>query len=502
MYFKSQLVTFSLFLLASSQALSAPMNLECVLRGSCINSQNVMAHLEKLQDIAKAHGDNRAAGTTGHEFSANYVAQKLLAAGFKVQLEPFSFMKFTKLSASLSEGSLSYEENKDFQLMNYSGSGNVSSVLVPVDLSLGAGNSSSSGCEMYDFEGFPQGSIALIQRGTCAFQQKVENAQSAGASGVIMFNQGNTSDRETIFSGTLSEGSAVKIPVVATSYPFAVSLLEKPEAVLSLSAETLVERKVSHNVIAETKEGNPDNVVMVGAHLDSVPEGPGINDNGSGSAAILEVALSMKDAKVTNKVRFAWFSAEELGLVGSTRYVEALTEAEKAKIALYINVDMVGSPNYKMSVFDGDGSRFGQKGPEGSAAIEKAFHAFYEKLGVQSVETELNGRSDYAAFSAAGIAVGGIFTGAEGVKTEEEEALFGGKAGEAYDACYHKACDSIDNINQDAISMNTNAIAYLMLGFGNSTEVIRSKEKMASSRFRNRVVFPKHLHCHEDVYDR
>lgn len=501
MSIKHSLMALS-FAAMMGEAQASSLNLGCLLRGSCISTDNVMSHLAELQKVADANNGNRSAGTTGHELSANYVAQKLLRAGFKVELQPFRFMKFTQESAALSQGELEYEEEKDFLLMSYSGSGDVTSPVSPVDLALGAGNKSSSGCEAEDFHSFPAGSIALIQRGTCSFQQKVENAQAAGAKGVILFNQGDSPDREAIFNGTLSEGSAVTIPVMATSYPFALSLLQNEAAVIRMSASTTVEEKVSFNVIAETKTGNADHVVMIGAHLDSVAEGPGINDNGSGSAAILEVALSMKDQKPANKIRFAWFSAEELGLIGSTKYVEALTEAEKHKIALYINVDMVGSPNYKMSVFDGDGSKFGQQGPEGSAAIEKKFHSFFQTLGIQSVETELNGRSDYAAFSAAGIAVGGIFTGAEGAKTDEEAALFGGVAGEAYDKCYHKACDSIENINPEALEKNTNAIAFMAMSFGNDLTEIRSVNKFATSRFRNRVVFPKHLHCHEDVFDR
>lgn len=502
MSIKRTLYTLGLFsVLGAGQVSAAPFSVECILRGSCIDTANVMGHLQELQKVADSNSGNRSAGSTGHELSANYVAQELLKAGYHVELQPFRFMKFTKNSASLSQGDISYEEEKEFLLMSYSGSGSVSSAVSPVDLELGAGNNSSSGCEAEDFHSFEAGTIALLQRGTCSFQQKVENAQAAGAAGVILFNQGNSSDREEIFNGTLSEGSAVKIPVMSTSYPFALSLLQHESAILKMEASTTVENKVSFNVIAETKSGNPDHVVMVGAHLDSVPEGPGINDNGSGSAAILEVALAMKDSTPLNKVRFAWFSAEELGLIGSTKYVEALSEAEKHKIALYINVDMVGSPNYKMSVFDGDGSKFGQQGPEGSAAIEKKFHAFYQTMGIESVETELNGRSDYAAFSAAGIAVGGIFTGAEGAKTQEEARLFGGVAGEAYDACYHKACDSIENINQEALEKNTNAIAYLTMSFGNDLSEIRSVNKLATSRLRNRVVFPKHLHCHEDIFD-
>lgn len=501
MFSKKYLMAASLLSLSlSQQAPAREFDLECILNGSCIDTSNVMDHLRSLQSIAESNQGNRAAGTSGHELSANYVAQQLLAAGYKVELQPFSFMKFSKISASLAQGSHAYQEEKDFVVMSYSGSGIASAKIQGVDIALGAGNTSSSACEASDFSEFVPGSIALIQRGSCNFSAKVENAQAAGAAGVVLFNQGNTPDREAIFQGTLSEGTAVKIPVVAISYPMALSLLES-QAVLDLDVVSKVEKKVSFNVVAETKTGNPDNVVMIGAHLDSVEAGPGINDNGSGSASILEVALSMKDSTPVNKVRFAWFSAEELGLIGSTKYVEALSEAEKHKIALYLNVDMVGSPNYKISVFDGDGSKFGQKGPEGSAAIEKKLHDFFATIGVTSVETELNGRSDYAAFSAAGVPVGGLFTGAEGAMTEEEAVLFGGKAGEAYDACYHKACDSIENINEEALIKNTSAIAFVTLSFADSIGEIRSAAKHATSKRRNKVVFPKHLHCHEDVFD-
>lgn len=498
------LTVLGLVLTGAQTAHSAPLDLDCILRGSCVDTQGVVEHLKELQAIADANEGNRGAGSTGHELSGNYVAQQLLAAGFKVELQPFSFMKFTKLWASFSKvapASVVYVEDTDFQVMSYSGSGLLEGSIQAVDVALGAGNQSTSGCEAEDFAFFTAGNIAVVQRGTCPFQDKVVNAQNAGASAVVLFNQGNTPDREPLFTGTLSDSVPIRIPVLATSYSLAADLLAEESVVLAMTVSTKVEKKISFNVIAETKLGNPDSVVMIGAHLDSVAEGPGINDNGSGSASILEVALGMKDVKPVNKVRFAWFSAEELGLIGSTKYVEALTEAEKNKIALFINIDMVGSPNYKIGVYDGDGSKFGQAGPKGSAAIERKFHNFFSTAGIQSVETELNGRSDYAAFSAAGIAVGGLFTGAEGVKTAEEAALFGGIAGEAYDVCYHKACDSINNINNDALGANTSAVAYLLLSFADSTLEVRSADKLTTPREREKVVFPKHLHCHSDVHD-
>lgn len=492
-------------LLVAAKGYSAPLSVECVLRGSCLQGSSVLEHLKTLQKIADSNSGNRSAGSSGHELSGNFIAQKLLAAGYNVELSPFTFKKFSKVSVRFAQAAPvqeSYDEEKDFNLMTYSGSGSLSSKVTPVDVTLGAGNTSSSGCEAEDFKNFEKGTIALVQRGTCAFADKVINASKAGAAGVIIFNQGNTPDREAIFLGTISEESPANIPVFATTYKFATQLIAAPETVLTMEAETKVELKTSFNVVAETKTGNPNNVVMIGAHLDSVEAGPGINDNGSGSAAILEVALKMKNVKSNNKIRFAWFSAEELGLIGSEKYVASLNEIQKNNIALYINVDMVGSPNHKLSVFDGDGSKFGQKGPQGSDSIEQMFHNFFAAAGAGSVETELNGRSDYAAFSAAGIAVGGIFTGAEGAKTEEEAKLFGGEVGKAYDACYHKACDDINNINVEALEINTNAIGFIALSYGHSTATVRSANKLATmSRQNNKVIFPKHLHCHEDVFE-
>ncbi len=498
---KSKHILLAAVSLLSFEAFARTPSIECLLRGNCFEGQEVVSHLKALQKVADKAEGHRAAGSLGHELSANYIAQQLLAAGYSVKLEPFDFMKFEKISASFSKGSESFEEGKDFNVMSYSGAGRVTAPVTAVDIQMGLGNSSSSGCEASDFEGFPEGHIALIQRGTCAFGDKVSNAQAAGASGVVIFNQGNSSDRTDLLVGTLSEGTSVKIPAFSVSYPFAEKLLTVEALELTLDADTKVDHKISFNVLAETKGGNPDNIIMVGAHLDSVAEGPGINDNGSGSAGILSVALKLKDAQFANKIRFAWFSAEELGLIGSTKYVASLSQAEKDKIALMVNVDMIGSPNYMIGVYDGDGSRFGTKGPEGSAALENLFHSFYGTQNVKSVETELSGRSDYAAFSAAGIAVGGIFTGAEGKKSEEQAFLFGGTAGEAYDACYHKACDDLENISLEALTLNTNAIAFVTGSLANSAAKVRDTNKMKGlARLKNRVVFPKHHSCHGDVH--
>jgi Zn-dependent M28 family amino/carboxypeptidase len=238
-------------------------------------------------------------------------------------------------------------------------------------------------------------------------------------------------------------------------------------------ANTLREIKTTFNVLAETNSGNDDNVVMVGGHLDSVFDGPGINDNGSGSAAILEVAEAMRKVKPNNTVRFAWWGAEESGTVGSDFYVANLTEAERDSIALYLNFDMIGSPNYVRFVYDGSGD-VGPIGPAGSAAIEQFFNDFYAERGLAFEPTPFDGRSDYSAFIAEGVDIpaGGLFTGAEDIKTPEEVTVYGGFAGQQYDPCYHAACDTFSNNSNEVLDLNADAVAAATLTYAMSTETV------------------------------
>ena len=327
-----------------------------------------------------------------------------------------------------------------------------------------------------DFAGFPDGAIALIQRGGCSFALKALNAEAAGASAVIIFNQGNTPEREPLALGnaTPPEGSAdttIDIPVVGASFADG-SVLAQPGS--TAYVEVITETRIDYNVIAELEGKNTDNVVMAGAHLDSVIEGPGINDNGSGSAALLETALLMANLNPENTLRFAWWAGEEQGLLGSADYVAGLSQAERDRIALYMNYDMVGSPNYIFMVYDADESTFEAPVvvPAGSEAIEDVYESYYTALGIPYDDTEFSGRSDYEAFILAGIPSSGLFTGAEVIKTEEQEAIWGGIAGEAFDQCYHQACDTIGNVNAYALDVNSDLIAFAMLTFAYSTESV------------------------------
>ena len=228
---------------------------------------------------------------------------------------------------------------------------------------------------------------------------------------------------------------------------------------------------------------------MAGAHLDSVIEGPGINDNGSGSAALLETALLMANLNPENTLRFAWWAGEEQGLLGSADYVAGLSPAERDSIALYMNYDMVGSPNYIFMVYDADQSTFpapeGVPIPAGSAAIEDLYESYYTAIGEPYDDTEFSGRSDYEAFILAGIPSSGLFTGAEEIKTEEQEAIWGGTAGEQFDPCYHEECDTINNIDRHALAVNSDLIAFAALTFAYSTESVNGVpgKKVPGARF-------------------
>jgi aminopeptidase Y len=323
-----------------------------------------------------------------------------------------------------------------------------------------------AGCNAADFAGFPGGNIALISRGGCTFAIKATNAYNAGASGVVIYN-----NIAGPLNGTLGNGFTLNIGVTGITQALGQQLAATPGLVLRLKTDTFRGIATTYNVLAESPDGNPNNVVMAGAHLDSVNAGPGINDNGSGSAAILETARQMAKVKPVNKVRFALWGAEESGLVGSIYYVNNLSQAEIDKIALYLNFDMIGSPNHVFFIYDGDDSDGvgAGPGPAGSAQIEKTFERFFDEAGIPFKGTDFSGRSDYGPFIAAGIPSGGLFTGAEGIKTAAEVALWGGTAGVAYDPCYHQACDAYANYNEYALDVNSDAVAYSVLQYAMNT---------------------------------
>jgi Zn-dependent M28 family amino/carboxypeptidase len=467
-----------------------------------VTLEGVMRHLRAFQDIAAANGYNRFAGLPGYDRSAEYVHDLLDEAGYDVEYEEFEYQIADTLFQQISPDATTYREIADFYTAAGTAYGDATGVVVPVDVNNNPGstpNSNTSGCEASDFASFPQGAVALLQRGTCSFLIKAENASRAGASAAIIYNEGTEGQPDRI--GPINptvEGGAVTIPVVGVPYELGRDLMDPAGTTVRINPKVV--DYTTRNVIAETPGGNADNIVMLGGHLDSDTPGPGINDNGTGTAALLETALQM-DLDVNNKVRFAFWSAEESGLIGSDYYVSQLTEAEIEDIALYLNFDMVGSPNYFRGVYDGSGTLGGTAPrPEGSEAIENMFNTHFGFAGLPFEDTEFSGRSDYQAFIENGIPSGGLFTGAEVPKTQAQVERYGGVAGAAFDPCYHQRCDSftpladggdpatyaalaaaygdqlVGNVNTYALDTSADAIAHAAATYAYSTASVNGVE--------------------------
>ncbi len=469
---------------------------------SAVTVSGIMAHENAFQQIANRNGGTRVASSPGYDESAAYVSRKLTKAGYSVRSQTFEFPYFqetgTHQFARLSPNPRTYVLGTNFDVMEYSGSGDVTGQIVPTnDIVIppgAAAGTSNSGCEASDFPASTSGAVALVQRGTCDFVVKAQNAEAAGATAVIIFNEGQEG-RTDLIAGTLGSPD-VTIPVLDATFAVGEELYNLAKAgpvSVRIVTHTVSETRTTTNVIADTPTGGTDRVVLVGAHLDSVAEGPGINDNGSGTAAILEIAIQMSKLgiKPTNQVRFAFWGAEESGLWGSQRYVDSLTHQARKRISLNLNFDMVGSPNFVRFVYDGDGSAFGTDGPSGSGRIEQVFKEYFASQGLATEPTEFDGRSDYEAFINAGIPAGGIFTGAEGIKTAAQAAVYGGTAGAAYDPCYHQACDTITNLSSTALSQMSDAAAHATLTFAMTSSSVNGTDQ-ANNDAKSAMQFKGH----------
>ena len=374
-------------------------------------------HLSALQEIADQNGGIRAVGTPGYSASVAYVAKRLREARWRVRLQPFRFAYFDLKHAAMSIGGRKLREARDFQVLSYSGSGRASGRLRRL----------ASGCTADEFAGLTAGDIPLVDRGVCFFREKAFNAQRAGARALVVIDTSLTG--RGVPSGTLA-AAGIRIPVVLVS-----DTLVHDGARAHVDVDAASERRVAHNVIAETPGGDGEHVVMAGGHLDSVRGGPGINDNGSGAATLIEAAEAIGPDPPGSRVRLAFWGAEELGLLGSRHYVSSLDRAERRQISAYINFDMVGSPNAVPEFY-----------ADGDAELGRVLRrAAGRPLGGVSV----GGSSDHAPFMAAGVPVNGLYTGAN------ER----GPGGRPRDPCYHLACDTAARVNRPVLLRMARAAA-------------------------------------------
>jgi aminopeptidase Y len=308
----------------------------------------------------------------------------------------------------------------------------------------------NDGCERSDYPTNLTNSVALIRRGTCPFGTKSELAGKSGAIAAVVYN-----NEKGGVQGTLGTPSLYHIATFGISQEDALPFIEELKNGTYVDAIAYIDAEINSinttNIIAQTTQGDPDNCVMLGAHSDSVAEGPGINDDGSGIVTLLEVATQLSNYSVNNCVRFAWWAAEEEGLLGSQYYVSVLPAEENKKIRLFMDYDMLASPNFAYQIYNATNALH----PVGSEELRELYVNWYEDHGLNYTFIDFDGRSDYVGFIRGGIPGGGIATGAEGIKTKEEAKLFGGAAGNWYDPCYHQLCDDVGNLNLTAFNFNS-----------------------------------------------
>ncbi|KAK3214061.1 hypothetical protein GRF29_28g1911255 [Pseudopithomyces chartarum] len=403
---------------------------------AAIGQKGLKQHLRALDKIGKKNNGNRAFGTTGYAQSSDYVLSQITTKRDK------DFKTWTQ------EFNHTYEETRDISVTGPNGEdvevlslmynnatplpGGVTGELVAVPVDDTAG----SGCLVEQWSGLNvTGKLALVKRGTCSISDKLKIAKDLGALGVILFhNTNSTPNAATLSAENIGKLAPVGLVSLTVGESWLARIAANETLTVTLLVDSIFETRSTWNVFAETLQGDSKNVIMLGAHLDSVQAGPGINDDGSGVTAQIEIIKALRGFRdIKNKVRFAFWGAEEPGLVGSLYYTEHLTSAEANKIRYYYNYDMIGSPEPVYGIYSNENSGIGAQLLL-DYLVAKGKPAYLGSFGTGS---------DYVGFLELGIPSSGIHTG----------------GGVPADPCYHLACDTFDNISWEALELNTKAAA-------------------------------------------
>lgn len=421
-----------------------------------ISLPNVMTHLKAFQDIALVHGD-RAVGA-GYNASVEYVQAALAETNYHVWRQEFTIPTTSVVGSPVFEQvtpvAATYSEGTDYDVIEYSGSGDVTAAVVEVE---------NNGCATGDYAAVT-GVVALVHwTGECSLMEITQFAMDSNAAAVLV---ANTVEQSQPISGSLGstaeqDPASITIPVLGVTYVVGHTLSQVVTTVhVDVTTETT--DVVTMNLLADTLEGDPSSIMVIGSHLDSRPGVPGINDNGSGAAINLEVALEYyrQGFNSSSQVRFAWWAAEELGLLGSEHYVQSMSQQQVADTVLNVNYDMLASPNFFRGILNG----YQADDPIAVSCtrLTQVFEDYYNMTGLPYLLTEFNGRSDYGSFLAANITAGGLKTGAEVLKTQEERNLFGGMTNAPFDPCYHLPCDGYENVHVETLAENAQAAAYAL----------------------------------------
>lgn len=469
------LIGGSLMIAPAATAAEAPETLG-------VTGADVMEHLTALADITEQYADEeyRVFYGPGYTAAAEYAERVLEDTGaFTVTRQEFEqpYSRFGEVTLTV-DGTAYAGSHFD---LSEGTDGDYTGILAQPT----AGDGTHLGCAADDFADVPEDSVVLVQRGVCAFEEKIGFASAAGAGAVFVYNNARpaeegvtpTDQLTNVASGARNEDDSPAATLPQETGETIAALIAAAPADAPVEGTAVIEKEFlvgkTFNLIADSTAGDPEDTVVIGAHLDGVAEGPGVNDNASGSAAILALAEKIAASDVSNdkRIRLALWSAEEVGLVGSTYYVDDLKTndpAALARISAYLNYDMIGSENFTVGVYDANRSTFPAADvpiPAGSEDLERIYTDYFDAIDQPWIDTEYSGRSDYQAFIDNGIPSGGLFSGGDDIKTAEQAALFGGTPGVFMDRNYHTAQDTLANVNRDAIDIFARAI-------GNATAVL------------------------------
>lgn len=448
-----------------------------------VDVDGMSVHLQALQDIADANNGNRAEGTPGYDASLEYVVKVLRNKGFEVDTPKFTRLAITREGAqSVTVAGRSYALSQASLLTTTPRGGLNAATVRPQN---------AAGCEASDYGAVAaKGAIVVVDDTDCSIVDKHDAALAEGAVGLLVVSvPGADGSPQGLFETGYYRGLSLPVGVVGETATDS-ALRKAGKAQVKLALETKAVEVESRNVVAQTKTGDTSNVVMVGAPLDGVAKSAGINDNGSGVAAVLEIANQLgAEPDVTNAVRFAFWGSRQAGLAGSTRYVQGLTRNQLNDIALYLNFELLASPNAGFFTYDGDQS--GQANPdlpssdvpEGSEGIERTLGGFVNLAGKRPADMPLGYAADYSPFLTAGVPIGGLTTGSTGKKTEVQARLWGGEAGVVFDPTYHTARDSVDAVNRAALAIMGNAAAFAVGTYAMSVDGINGVP-LRDERFR------------------
>lgn len=491
----------------------------------CITTADLWKHMKAFQRIADANPGpdghaSRNSGEPGYKASVDYVAKVMKQSGYNVTIQTYTFDYFAFVGKpafrQVSPTATEYVLDTDFTAGQAGGSTAPTAATQPAGGIVNPPaptSSSTSGCTAADFTGFVAGRIALIQRGGCTFGTKAANAEAAGASGVVIFNEGNPG-REGLLSGSLvlADGSPANldIPVLFAPFALGIGLVDQANAAGGAGPTLTIDVKAvkkanapDYNVIAESKGGDPNSVLVIDAHLDAI-YGAGMLDNASGSAAILTIAQKMAKVKPRNKLRFIWFGGEELGLLGSNYYIDNLSPTELSKIGFDLDADVLGTPNYVAGVLDPEGVELFGRGPgtpmppsiTAPSRVARDYAIEYlDSIGVKNILFSADG-TDAFVFEQAGIPASGVLTGQDCCKTAEDVALFGGTLGNFEGnlgtddgGCVDNPfrwCDNLDNNDPAVLTFMSKAFATMVAKMAFDTTVLHPARRTKPPKDKER----------------